>query len=476
MSVQFDLVLRNAHVVDPVNNVDGIRHIAIAEGKIAAVQDNDISGESRQVVDLEGAAAVPGLIDIHTHLTPLFGGSLGGFHMLAKAGICTTLDLAGPVPGLFASMKDCGSGINVAALESIRPGDNISGADPGDAELSDFMAAVMQSGAIGAKILGGHFPLTPEASRRAVAAGHEHGAYMAWHAGSTATGNGVDALAELLELADGHFIHVAHVNSFCRGTLKDPVDEAKEAFALLEAHPNAVSESYLSEYNGTTFALNDHGGMKSKVTARILERFGYGDSASGMEEALRRGFARLHTACGLETVPITGEEAVRLWRESGREGSGGFSVNPSTSRILLCEGKFPDGDFRVDALSTDGGAIPRNVIVSHGLSLVELGALTLNDFVRKASINPACMLNMAGKGHLGSGADADITVLDLGSKSPVMTVVDGRVCMYRGLVTGRGGAIYTTAAGEKAAGQYGVNVRVLDKVNKPLPFRNAHRG
>ena len=56
---------------------------------------------------------------------------------------------------------------------------------------------------------------------------------------------------------------------------------------------------------------------------------------------------------------------------------------------MLAQAKRPDGTFVVDAISTDGGCIPRNVTLSVGLSLVKFGALTLSEFVVKTSVNPA---------------------------------------------------------------------------------------
>ena len=35
---QYDLVLRNGHVIDPKNNVDDKRDVAIRDGKIAAIE------------------------------------------------------------------------------------------------------------------------------------------------------------------------------------------------------------------------------------------------------------------------------------------------------------------------------------------------------------------------------------------------------------------------------------------------------
>lgn len=471
MKTLFDISLINCRIVDPINQRDGGYNIGTTDGKIAEITKDSVNSRSKTVIDMAGYVALPGLIDIHTHLTSLFGGSNGGLQMLAKAGICTALDLAGPSAELFATMKEYGSGINVATLESIRPGENVSTGRLQRSAFDAFFAKAIENGAIGGKLLGGHFPLTPENSRDFVVAGREQGAYIAWHAGTTETCNTVGSLEELLGLSGNHFVHVAHINSYCRGETADILDEVRGAFRLLGLHPNAYSEAYLAETNGTVFWLDEAGHMKSRSTGRILVRHGYSDSVDGLEKAFRDGFAKVFAPSGLETVSVYGEEAIKLWRENGFRANGGFDVNPAISRLNLCMAKYPNNDFIIDAISTDGGAIPRNVIVSHGLALVAIGALTLPEFVRKASYNPSRMLCLPQKGHLGLGADADITVVDLERRCPVLTMVNGKVCMFKGYVSGTGGTVLTTQRGKAAASQYGLPIKVIDVSAGPLTFR-----
>src|SRR5437762_3276180 len=65
---QYDLLIKNGHVIDPRNNIDAIKDIAVAKRKIAKV-DNDIpEARSKKTVDATGLYVVPGLIDIHTHV------------------------------------------------------------------------------------------------------------------------------------------------------------------------------------------------------------------------------------------------------------------------------------------------------------------------------------------------------------------------------------------------------------------------
>jgi dihydroorotase len=53
-------------VIDPSLKLDAVRDVAIAGGRIAAIETN-IAGDASEVIDARGKLVVPGLIDIHTH-------------------------------------------------------------------------------------------------------------------------------------------------------------------------------------------------------------------------------------------------------------------------------------------------------------------------------------------------------------------------------------------------------------------------
>ena len=61
-----DLVVRGGRVLDPALHLDAVRDVAIADGRIAAVEANVPAGAA-DVVDARGRYVVPGLIDVHTH-------------------------------------------------------------------------------------------------------------------------------------------------------------------------------------------------------------------------------------------------------------------------------------------------------------------------------------------------------------------------------------------------------------------------
>lgn len=60
------LLLKNAHVVDPASNIDGVRDVFINEDRIVEVGEN--LDHSAEVIDLSGKYLVPGLVDMHVHL------------------------------------------------------------------------------------------------------------------------------------------------------------------------------------------------------------------------------------------------------------------------------------------------------------------------------------------------------------------------------------------------------------------------
>ena len=68
-STHYDLLLKGGHVIDPANRIDAVMDVAIAGGKIAAVEKNIASDSAGKVVDVTGLYVTPGLIDIHYHIS-----------------------------------------------------------------------------------------------------------------------------------------------------------------------------------------------------------------------------------------------------------------------------------------------------------------------------------------------------------------------------------------------------------------------
>ena len=66
LAQSYDMVVKGGRVLDPSLHVDAALDVAIAGGRIRAVEA-DIPAGSAEVVDARGRFVVPGLIDVHTH-------------------------------------------------------------------------------------------------------------------------------------------------------------------------------------------------------------------------------------------------------------------------------------------------------------------------------------------------------------------------------------------------------------------------
>jgi hypothetical protein len=455
------MILTGGRVVDPRNGIDAVLDLEIEDGRIGAVGRTALASRAATVIDCAGRVVVPGIIDTHVHLSGPNGAN--GHRMVARVGVTTVLDLSGDVDSLTRGAAESGAGLTIAFLEPVIPNASVSGPDPGHAELADLIYQARRRGALGVKVLGGHYPLTTDATARTIRAAAEQGAYVAVHAGTTEHGSDIDGLEELIELAEGLSLHVAHVNSYCRGQRTgDPVGESHRALRAVAAAPNVRSEAYLSVLNGTSGLCAD-GVPASNVTKTCLEMGGFDPTEDGMAEAILAGWAGVQSTVGGETVLLGGADAETLWRERGTKVGLSFAVNPPVTSLIMVSAKDGDGAFVVDAISTDGGAIPRNTIVEQGLPLVRAGALRLEDFVRKTSVNPAAMLGVRSKGHLGVGADADVTVLDLESGRAVLGVAGGDLIMVDGVPVGSSARFLTTPEGAPQLSEQGQQIQIVDQ-------------
>jgi len=63
---KYDLVIKGGRVIDPARKIDGVRDVAIAGGRIAALETS-VAAAAAETIDARGKLVVPGLIDIHTH-------------------------------------------------------------------------------------------------------------------------------------------------------------------------------------------------------------------------------------------------------------------------------------------------------------------------------------------------------------------------------------------------------------------------
>jgi dihydroorotase len=86
-SATYDLIIRGGRVIDPSARLDAVRDVAIAKGRIAAI-DRSITGDAADMIDARGKLVVPGLLDVHTHT----GRSAEGPRLLLEDGVTGWID------------------------------------------------------------------------------------------------------------------------------------------------------------------------------------------------------------------------------------------------------------------------------------------------------------------------------------------------------------------------------------------------
>ena len=86
---KFDLLLRNANVLDPSQGLSGKRDIGIRYGVIEAIEANIAAERGLRVLDVGGKLVTPGLVDLHAH-TYAFGSAIGIPADELTANQCTT--------------------------------------------------------------------------------------------------------------------------------------------------------------------------------------------------------------------------------------------------------------------------------------------------------------------------------------------------------------------------------------------------
>jgi len=459
--MKYDFLFKDGRIVDPANNKDFIGDVAIKGDKIAEISKGISNYLAEQVINISGKVIIPGIIDTHCHIArPEAKGA--GYRMLINTGVTTAFDFEGPIEVIKQEIVKYGCGLNVAVLEAIYPENGIKSKDPPVEELKKVINKNLDSGAIGIKILGGHYPLTPEATYNIFQITQQERGYMGFHVGTTETGSDILGVKEAVKLSEGKPLHIAHVNAYCRGYIEDPLLELKIVMDILKKSPNIISESHLALHNACYGGINGNGVPRSYVLRNALRAKGYQVSKEGLEEALQVKYAGVYALWGSKVKYIYGDEAINYWKKHDYKVGICFPINRRRAAEVCVTERDNKGNFVVDAISSDAGAIPRNCILAHGLPLVRFCALTLSELVKKISLTPSRMLGLKNKGRLSIGADADITIFDPDNAKVEIVLIKGKVCMVSGIIFNNPGTLIVTQRGANRFKKQEIPLEVID--------------
>jgi len=101
---EYDILIKNGHVIDSKNNIDDLRDVAITGGKIAKVASKISEKSAKKVIDAKGLYVTPGIVDIHAHV--FFGTKPNSYlsdglqalppdGFTFRAGVTTVVDVGG---------------------------------------------------------------------------------------------------------------------------------------------------------------------------------------------------------------------------------------------------------------------------------------------------------------------------------------------------------------------------------------------
>ncbi len=115
LAQEYDILIKNAHLIDPKNNIDQKMDVAISDGIIAEVSPKISTGKAKTIINAEGFYITPGLIDMHVHA---FSGTEDGSYLsnsfaslppdgfTFRSGVTTVVDAGTPGWRNFKDFKE----------------------------------------------------------------------------------------------------------------------------------------------------------------------------------------------------------------------------------------------------------------------------------------------------------------------------------------------------------------------------------
>jgi len=411
-----DLVILGGRVMDPETGLDAVRHVAVTDGRIAAITEGAVEG--RDTIDATGLVVAPGFIDLHAH-----GQDSVSARYQALDGVTTALELeigVYPVAEWIASREGRAlihygatvshPGARVKLLTGVDVGHPVT-APPNErsvfgdeavyepledeqiVELTGLIERGLEEGGLG---IGFGITYTPGASRteiyRAFQLAAARGAPAYVHLRGENSGGTLGAFQEVIAnaAATGAPLHIVHVNSSADELARTAIELIRGA----RAHGvDVTTESYPYTAGST------------RIESALLDAW---------EGRTDEEYAQLQWSGTTERLTA---ESFRRYREQG-----GWVVmhgrNEETNEWIVAQPDVivaSDGiPYLFESIHPRGAGTFARVL---GYYVRERGALTLMDALSKMTLQPARRVEtfapaMARKGRVQPGADADLTLFD----------------------------------------------------------------
>jgi dihydroorotase len=103
--MQCDILIQAGEVIDPSQNLRGVRDLAVVDGRIAALGEVLPDVQAEHVIDARGLYVTPGLIDLHVHVYTHSPLGLDPDLLCAAGGVTTMLDAGSAGSNNFAAFR-----------------------------------------------------------------------------------------------------------------------------------------------------------------------------------------------------------------------------------------------------------------------------------------------------------------------------------------------------------------------------------
>lgn len=225
------------------------------------------------------------------------------------------------------------------------------------------------------------------------------------------TGNW-DTTLETMRTAEGRRMHVTHIQFHSYGSVAgkatdNPTSKAKEISDYINAHPNISADVGAVMFGRSTsmtadaplaYMLRGIGGQKW-INADTEHESGCGITPFTYQDKVYTN--ALQWAIGLELF-LRAEDPWRMVFSTDHPNGGTFMSYPKLIRLLM------DSEFR----KAEMAKVNQKALDHSGLRECDDREFSLNEIAIITRAGPARLLGLTSKGHLGAGADADITIYE----------------------------------------------------------------